>query len=142
MVRELSAAHAAATYDDALRVLEAHGAELVAVVTDLQLGEPRTGLNLLQEVEARWPHVARILVSASLDRVDAKHWERFDGPQRVFPKPWRPGELVDAVLALADAPIAHEFEQLERTTEFPAAEVPEQDRESRPPITRQMTPKG
>jgi CheY-like chemotaxis protein len=56
----------AGSADDALRLLEAVGDEVVALFTDLDVSGSRDGLALTQATHERWPHIRYFLRDADI----------------------------------------------------------------------------
>jgi CheY-like chemotaxis protein len=71
--------------EEALRALEIQPVDVV--ITDYTM-PGMTGLELLDVVARRWPHVARVLLSGHADLDELNHVERAGLARAVLPKPW------------------------------------------------------
>lgn len=88
----------AASLDEALGVLERPELRFCAVVSDLVMqGDASAGIVLQQQIKKRLPHCARILVSGSLRDGLVKVFELTGIVERVIPKPWRSGDVLQAL---------------------------------------------
>jgi DNA-binding NtrC family response regulator len=68
-----------------------------AVVSDFQLGKGPNGLDLLAEVKARGPTIARILVSATCELEELSLAFDEEIIHQFIAKPWRFGDVLGAV---------------------------------------------
>jgi CheY-like chemotaxis protein len=109
MVRELRARYLvleADSYHAAVAVLT-RAKTLHAVITDLQLGEGPSGVEVLAAARAVFPDCLRVLVSASLNDEPICAAMATGTVQRYVAKPWSPAQLLVAVATTAgrgDAP--------------------------------------
>jgi CheY-like chemotaxis protein len=76
--------------DIALGVLEAHADEVQVLFTDVHMPGSMDGMELAEQVHARWPHV-RLLISSGYARPGMNEIPD-DG--RFVPKPYRPATIV------------------------------------------------
>ncbi len=74
----------------------AHTANVCAVVSDLHM-DGHSGLDLLREVRRRIAGCARVLVSAGISVGDADWIVDAGIADQVIAKPWRQGEIVEAI---------------------------------------------
>ena len=79
--------------DAALRLLEIHGHEVVALFTDVHMPGSMDGLDLTRVVHERWPHILPIVTSGRERLRDA---DIPDGG-RFITKPYRLSEVVGAI---------------------------------------------
>ncbi|WP_457090111.1 response regulator [Microvirga sp. P5_D2] len=80
----------AANADVALKVLEARSDEVQVLFTDVHMPGSMDGMELAEQVHARWPHV-RLLIASGYAR--PKHHEIPDDG-RFVPKPYHAATLV------------------------------------------------
>lgn len=86
----------AATAEDAMRCMAGASAPLV-VVTDIDLGAGRSGLEFADWLHACWPELHVIFASARLDRLE----DRARDPRESYlAKPFRPCKLIELVRRL------------------------------------------
>lgn len=88
--------YAVATASTAREALRLFAPDLVAIVTDYELGEG-SGLDLLETARDQCPKALRVLVTAA--RIDSpiERAVRDGLIEWLIEKPWRPGELANAV---------------------------------------------
>ena len=89
----------AANADVALKVLESHSDEVVVLFTDVHMPGSMDGMELAEQVHARWPHV-RILISSGYAR---PHQNEIPDDGRFMPKPYHAETLVRHVYELVGA---------------------------------------
>jgi CheY-like chemotaxis protein len=80
----------AANADVALKVLEARSDEVLVLFTDVHMPGSMDGMELAEQVHARWPHV-RILISSGYAR---PHQDEIPDDGRFMPKPYHGATLV------------------------------------------------
>jgi CheY-like chemotaxis protein len=80
----------AANADVALAVLEARSDEVLVLFTDVHMPGSMDGMELAEQVHARWPHV-RILISSGYAR---PHQDEIPDDGRFLPKPYHAATLV------------------------------------------------
>ena len=80
----------AANADVALAVLEARSDEVRVLFTDVHMPGSMDGMELAEQVHARWPHV-RILISSGYAR---PHQDEIPDDGRFMPKPYHAETLV------------------------------------------------
>ena len=85
------------TADDALPYLRSHGAETLAVVTDVQMPGTLNGLQLAEIVNRIWPEIP-VLITSGGPLVDPGRLPRC---AKFLRKPWQPDEMVDRIRRLA-----------------------------------------
>jgi DNA-binding NtrC family response regulator len=89
----------AATAEDAMHHLVGAPAPHL-VVTDIDLGDGRSGLELADWLHARWPELNVIFASGRLDRMEGRaHHPR----ETCLAKPFRLGKLIELVRSVAPA---------------------------------------
>ncbi|WP_167525339.1 response regulator [Roseomonas genomospecies 6] len=90
---------AAASYEEAMGLLDAHGGPPDAILTDYDLGDGRTGLDTIRDVHARYGHSisAIVLTSESLPK-SIVEIQRLC--HRLLHKPVSPATLLDALAAV------------------------------------------
>lgn len=86
----------AESYSEALSQLE-QDTEIRALVSDCRMGPGPSGPELIREVNERFPHVQRIVVSANLKKEEREVLLKTGLIYRAFEKPWDHQELVDAL---------------------------------------------
>jgi DNA-binding NtrC family response regulator len=99
IARELGRAclvHQASSCAEALELLGA-GHKFAAVITDYNLGEGPTGLELLEVAQRQWPKSLRVLTSAMVSRRLLDHELTKGTVQRFVAKPWEFGAMLAAV---------------------------------------------
>ncbi|MBM1173858.1 response regulator [Microvirga arabica] len=89
----------AANADVALKVLEARSDEVLVLFTDVHMPGSMDGMELAEQVHARWPHV-QILISLGYARPEP-HEIPDDG--RFLPKPYHAATLVRHIHELVGA---------------------------------------
>jgi len=89
----------AANADVALKVLEARSAEVHVLFTDVNMPGSMDGMELAEQVHARWPHV-RLLISSGYARPAL---DEIPDDGRFMPKPYRAATLVRHVHELVGA---------------------------------------
>ncbi len=94
--RTLAAVDAAAAL-----LLANHADDLVAVVSDFDLGDTANGVELLAQIRSHRPEVARVLVTTSSSATKLIGSALSDGTvQALFLKPWGDGDLCRLIEAL------------------------------------------
>ena len=83
----------AATAEDAMRRLTGVGAPML-VVTDIDLGAGRSGLEFADWLHERWPKLKVIFASGRLDRVEGR---ASDPRETCLAKPFRLRKLIELV---------------------------------------------
>ncbi len=83
----------AATAEDAMRRLVRSPAPQL-VVTDIDLGAGRSGLEFADWLHERWPELTIIFASGRLERLDGR---ALDPREACLPKPFRLCKLIDLV---------------------------------------------
>lgn len=86
------------TADEALPYLRLHGAETLAIVTDVQMPGTLNGLQLADIVSRIWPNIP-VLVTSGGPLVDPGRLPRC---AKFLRKPWQPDEMVDRIRGLAE----------------------------------------
>ena len=71
--------------------------EILALVSDCKMGPGPGGPELIREVNERFPHVQRIVVSANLKDDEREVMLKTGIIYRAFKKPWDHEELVEAL---------------------------------------------
>ncbi len=89
----------AANADVALKVLEARSDEVVVLFTDVHMPGSMDGMELAEQVHARWPHV-RLLISSGSAR---PHQDEIPDHGQFMPKPYHAETLVRHVYELMGA---------------------------------------
>jgi len=92
----------AASYPEALKRLRCKS-DLAALVTDFQLGAGASGLELLQITMDHRPGCARVLLSGAVASAKIAWAVRTGLAQAFIAKPWKWGELLEAVVLAIDA---------------------------------------
>ena len=88
----------AANADVALKVLEARSAEVQVLFTDVHMPGSMDGMELAEQVHARWPHVL-LLIASGYAR---PHPDEIPDHGRFIPKPYRAATLVRQISELMD----------------------------------------
>jgi CheY-like chemotaxis protein len=88
----------AANADVALKVLEAHSAEVQVLFTDVNMPGSMDGMELAEQVHVRWPHVL-LLIASGYAR---PHPDEIPDHGRFIPKPYRAATLVRQISELMD----------------------------------------
>jgi CheY-like chemotaxis protein len=88
----------AANADVALTVLEARSDEVHVLFTDVHMPGSMDGMELAEQVHARWPHV-RLLISSGYAR---PREDEIPDDGRFVPKPYRASTLVSHIQELVD----------------------------------------
>ncbi len=89
----------AATAEDAMHHLVGAPAPQL-VVTDIDLGDGRSGLELADWLHARWPELNVIFASGRLDRMQGR---AHDPRESCLAKPFRLGKLIELVRSVTPA---------------------------------------
>jgi response regulator RpfG family c-di-GMP phosphodiesterase len=93
----------AGSHSEAQRVL-ADYPDICVVITDCNMEEARSGIDLLYEVYRNLPEIGRILVSGTVDEYDAQELLARGVVNAVFRKPWDRVELLKAVTHYSSRP--------------------------------------
>ncbi len=86
----------AASGEEALVLLEEHGASIGAVISDYAM-PGMNGAELLRAVRLRWPDITRVLLTGNADLPAAAQAVNEGQLSRLYTKPWRPDEFRQAV---------------------------------------------
>jgi two-component system, response regulator PdtaR len=86
----------AANADAALTILEARSDEVRVLFTDVHMPGSMDGMELAEQVHARWPHVL-LLISSGYAR---PHPDEIPDHGRFIPKPYRAATLVGQIYEL------------------------------------------
>lgn len=89
----------AASCEEAMGLLDAHGGPPDAILTDYHLGDGRTGLDTIRDIHARYGHSipAIVLTSETMPKGMAEIWRL---GHRLLQKPVPPATLLDALAAV------------------------------------------
>ncbi|MCX5539210.1 response regulator [Paraburkholderia sp. CNPSo 3076] len=87
-IQGLYPVHLARNADEAIEILEEHGADIAVLVTDFRM-PVSNGDQLLREAAQRYPHIVRILVTAYADKDMLLRTVNTGGVFRIIEKPLR-----------------------------------------------------
>jgi two-component system, NtrC family, response regulator HupR/HoxA len=99
--RQLSRAFRLLTAESADAALEvlAVSPGVAVVVSDLRMPD-RNGLELLDDVRARYPDIGRVLLTASAYDIEMSGVLRSGSVHRLIAKPWRPEDFLSVIESL------------------------------------------